>query len=144
MSRAPNVEFVFMTLLVAGATQAEVVIDTVTVGNPGNAGELAGVGAGGHGDNRICGAVNYVYGIGTVEVTAGQYTEFLNAIAQTDTYGLYSSSMSAGEYGCAIQRSGAPGSYTYSVASDWANHPVNWVSWGDAARWRIPIAVEDG
>jgi len=26
-----------------------------------------------------------------------------------------------------------PGNYTYSVAADWANRPVNWVSWADAA-----------
>jgi streptogramin lyase len=36
--------------------------------------------------------------------------------------------------GCKIQRSGSSGSYTYSVASDWANRPVNFVNWGDAAR----------
>ncbi|HUU94516.1 MAG TPA: hypothetical protein VM487_02165, partial [Phycisphaerae bacterium] len=36
--------------------------------------------------------------------------------------------------GCKIQRGGSSGSYTYSVASDWANRPVNFVSWGDAAR----------
>ena len=30
----------------------------VTVGNPGNAGELSGAGAGGYGPNRICGAVD--------------------------------------------------------------------------------------
>ena len=33
--------------------QAEVVIETVTVGDPGNAGELSGEGAGGAGPNRI-------------------------------------------------------------------------------------------
>jgi hypothetical protein len=38
------------------------------------------------------------------------------------------------ETGCKIARTGAPGSYTYSVAPDWANRPVNFVSWGDAAR----------
>jgi len=34
-------------LLVAGAAQAAITIDTVPVGNPGNAGELSGSGAGG-------------------------------------------------------------------------------------------------
>ena len=33
-----------------------------------------------------------------------------------------------------IMRSGTPGNYTYSVAPDWANRPVNYVSWGDSAR----------
>jgi formylglycine-generating enzyme required for sulfatase activity len=36
--------------------------------------------------------------------------------------------------GCGIERSGIPGSYTYDVSPDWATRPVNYVSWGDAAR----------
>ena len=36
--------------------------------------------------------------------------------------------------GCRIQRSGEPGSYTYSVAGDRADRPVNHLSWGSAAR----------
>ena len=64
-------------LLAVGTAQADVVIETVTVGNPGNTGELSGEGAGGVGRDRICGDVDYVYDIGKFEVTAGQYTEFL-------------------------------------------------------------------
>jgi len=114
----------------AGAL-AGILIDTVIVGDPGNA---AYTGYGGHG------AVAYVYDIGKYEVTAGQYAEFLNAVATTDTYGLYNERMDVdsgivnAEYGCNIKRSGSPGSYAYSVAPDWANRPVNNVSWGDAAR----------
>jgi formylglycine-generating enzyme required for sulfatase activity len=112
-------------------------IETVYVGNPGNAGELSGVGAGGFGADVIVGGVDYVYRMGKYEVTTGQYTEFLNAVARTDTYGLYKPFM--GEpialAGCNIQRTGAPGSYTYSVPTDWADRPVNYVSWGDAARY---------
>jgi formylglycine-generating enzyme required for sulfatase activity len=37
-------------------------------------------------------------------------------------------------WGCNIHRSGSVGSYAYSVDPDWANRPVNYVSWGDAAR----------
>jgi formylglycine-generating enzyme required for sulfatase activity len=108
-----------------------VVIETVHVGNPGNVGELSGGGE----QARICGAVAYTYNIAKYEVTAGQYCEFLNAVAATDTYGLYDSSMwSNSYYGCKIQRTGASGSYKYSVAADWANRPVNYISWGDAAR----------
>ncbi len=114
----------------------QVVIETVHVGNPGNAGELCGQGPGGV--DLICGAVDYVYRIGRFEVTAGQYTEFLNAVAATDTYDLYTTEMWTGDYwgnyGCKIQRSGAEGSYSYSVAADWANRPVTYVSWGNAAR----------
>ena len=94
-------------------------IETVQVGNPGNAGELSGNGAGGYGPDRICGAVDYVYNIGKFEVTAGQYTEFLNAVAATDTYGLYQEQMDLGlhpdDMGCNIERSGSPGGYTYTV-----------------------------
>jgi formylglycine-generating enzyme required for sulfatase activity len=80
--------------------------------------------------------VNYVYDIGKFEITAGLYTEFLNAVAATDTYELYNTNMpdAAGTLGCNIQRSGSPGSYTYGVPADWADRPVNWVSYGDAAR----------
>ncbi|UCG17242.1 MAG: SUMF1/EgtB/PvdO family nonheme iron enzyme, partial [Phycisphaerales bacterium] len=111
-----------------------IVIDTVAVGNPHNDGELSGEGAGGYGPDRICGGVAYVYNIGKYEVTAGQYTVFLNAVAATDTYGLYNTSMWSSICGCKIVRSGSSGSYTYSVAPAMADRPVNWVSWGDAAR----------
>ena len=107
-----------------------------TVGNPGNAGELSGIGAGGVGPDAVVGGVGYVYKIGTYEVTAGQYTAFLNAVAKTDTFALYNPAMWSDRHnwGCKIQQSGSPGDYTYSVAPDWANRPVNNVSWGDAAR----------
>lgn len=107
-------------------------IQTVPVGNPGNAADMRY-----NLDQRPegFGRVNYTYNIGKYEVTAGQYCEFLNAVAATDTYGLYNPNMSNwAAMGCKIQRSGSPGSYSYSVASDYANRPVNAVSWGDAAR----------
>ena len=80
------------------------------------------------------GGVDHVYAIGKYEVTAGQYAEFLDAVAATDTYSLYDARMSTHAEGCKIERTGSPGSYTYSVEPDWANRPVNFVSWGDAAR----------
>ena len=114
--------------------QANVVIDTVPVGNAGNTGEWSGESYGGWGADRLCGAVDYAYNMGKYEVTAGQYSEFLNAVASTDTYGLYNTSMWSSSYGSKIQRSGSSGSYSYSVAADWANRAVGHVSWGDAAR----------
>jgi formylglycine-generating enzyme required for sulfatase activity len=111
--------------------QATVVIDTVTVGNPGNAGEAAG---GAVGDARVSGAVGYNYRIGKYEVMAGQYTEFLNAVATTDPHGLYNANMASTSEGCQIQQSGSDGSYTYSVSSLFANRPVNYVSFWDATR----------
>ena len=69
----------------------------MAVGNAGNAGEWSGESYGtnppietrGYGPDQICGAVDYNYSIGKFEVTTGQYTEFLNAVAVTDTYSLY-------------------------------------------------------
>jgi len=112
-------------------------LETVPVGNPGNAGELSGEGAGGWGPDRICGAVSYTYNIGKYEVTAGQYCEFLNKVAGADTYGLYQTPMSLTDVGSGITRSGGGtvgNPYTYTVASSHVNRPVNWVSWGNAAR----------
>lgn len=104
-----------------------ITIETVPVGNAGNTADTTGFGA-----------VANTYNIGKYEVTAGQYTAFLNAVAKTDTYGLYNEYMgnqvdTLGMY-CNIQRSGASGSYTYSVASEYANRPVNYVSFWDACR----------
>jgi formylglycine-generating enzyme required for sulfatase activity len=82
--------------------------------------------------------VDYEFFIGRYEVTAGEYTAFLNAVAATDTYALYHTRMDYDadppRAGCNIVRHGSSGSYTYSVAPDWADRPVNYVSWGDAAR----------
>ena len=122
-----------MLACVAGAQAVD--METVSVGNPGNAGELAGEGVpGGFGPSRICGAVDYIYNIGKFEVTAGQYTEFLNAVAGEDTYGLYNIYMWSSEFGCKIERTGTSPNYSYSVSAEWVNRPVNYVSWGDAAR----------
>ena len=105
------------------AASAAITIDTVRVGDPGNAADSTGFGS-----------VSYAYNIGKYEVTAGQYTAFLNAVAKTDTYGLYNSSMWSSSYGCKIQQSGTAGNYSYSVASDYANRPVNYVSFWDSCR----------
>jgi formylglycine-generating enzyme len=122
--------------ILAGMTgaAATVTIPTVPVGNAGNTGELSGSGSGGYGPDAVVGGVPYKFNIGKYEVTAGQYTTFLNAVAASDTYALYNTSMWSSAHGCKVERSGSPGSYTYSVALDRADRPVNFVSWGDAAR----------
>ncbi len=119
---------------------AGVMLETVTVGSAGNGGEWSGESYGGSGPDRLCGAVDYAYGIGKYEVTAGQYCAFLNAVAAADPYDLYDERMDIDSglplafQGCNIRRSGLPGGYSYSVPQDWADRPVNFVSWGDAAR----------
>ncbi len=116
-------------------TASAVTIATVPVGNPGNVGELSG--AGGYAPDRICGSVGYTYNIGTYEVTAGQFTEFLNNKGGVDTYGLYNTNMSDTMSGSGITRSGGGtvgNPYIYSVASAFVNRPVNYVSYWDACR----------
>jgi formylglycine-generating enzyme required for sulfatase activity len=117
-------------------TQAQpVVIETVAVGNPGNPGEQSRLQ---NADATFYGGVAHTFWMGKFEVTAGQYTEFLNAVAATDPQGLYHPWMDydaePSRNGCNIKRQGTSGSYTYSVAPDWAERPVNYVSWADAVR----------
>ena len=117
-------------LLSGVAAMAAISMETVPIGDLGNPGDTA---YDGHG------SVNYGYEIGTYEVTAGQYTEFLNAVAETDTYGLYNSNMET-TFGCRITQNGDSPDYSYDFsnapggAEEWEDRPVNYVSWGDAAR----------
>lgn len=104
------------------ASRAEITIDTVLVGNPGNMDDTTGYGA-----------VTHVYGIGKYEVTNSQYSAFLNAVAQTDTYGLYNTNMGVDDRG-GITQTGTLGSFIYSTRTNMADKPVNFVSWFDAAR----------
>ncbi len=123
--------------LLAGTASATVNIETVPVGNPGNVGELSGRGAGGDGEDRICGSVGYTYNIGTYEVTAGQYAEFLNNKAGVDTYGLYNTWMVDTSSGSGILRTGGGtvgNPYTYWVAPVFVNRPVKYVSYWDSCR----------
>jgi formylglycine-generating enzyme required for sulfatase activity len=67
------------------------------------------------------------------ETTIAHYTEFLNAKAATDPYGLYNTSMATQGNSAGIQRSGTSGSYSYSVIGS-GDRPITHVSWFDAAR----------
>ena len=112
------------------AVSADITIDTVTVGDPGNAADTADHSGNPNGQ----GSVAYTYNIGKYEVTAGQYCAFLNAVAKTDPYDLYNSSMWSSTDGCKIQQSSNVDGYYYNVAPDYANRPVNFVSYWDACR----------
>jgi formylglycine-generating enzyme required for sulfatase activity len=123
-------------LFSVAAHAAPVTYDLVPVGNPGNANDPA--------TGNFYGGVAYDYQIGKYDVTIGQYTEFLNAVAKTDTYSLYNVSMGTFENIRGISRSGTSGAYTYSViapsgttpagASSSGNRPITYVSWWDSAR----------
>lgn len=126
----------FLVLGLCAFAHANIVVDTVLVGNTGNTGEWSGASYGGTGPDRVCGQVDYYYYMGKFEVTCAQYTAFLNAVAATDTYSLYNTTMATGAstYSIGIDRSGSPGSYTYSVVADRADRPVAYVNWGAAVR----------
>jgi formylglycine-generating enzyme len=108
-------------------------LEFVTVGDAGNAADTAE-----HSGNPAGqGAVAYNYQIGKYDVTVGQYVQFLNAVAKTDTYGLYDDGMLTDLLTVKITRSGSDGSYAYAITGGYsqaANCPVFDVSWGDAAR----------
>ena len=134
MCRAFAIAAAVLLLCLASVAQADVFnlgpgltnLETVAVRDPGNTA-----------DTWFDASVDYNYNIGKYEVTAKQYTDFLNAKAKTDTFGLYSTYMadtSLASRGCNIQRSGTSGNYSYSLASDWANRPVNYVNFWDACR----------
>jgi formylglycine-generating enzyme len=71
-------------------------MDFVAVGNPGNPGELSGHSVGGEGPDRICGAVGYVYRIGTYEVTADQWAAVIAADPNVGNAGSWSGLQPAG------------------------------------------------
>ena len=97
----------------------------VAIGDAGNAHDPATGGVfGGVADN---------YAIGKFDVTTAQYAQFLNAVAATDTYELYSPSMGTYFGSSGVSRSGSSGSYSYSVIGN-GDTPIFDVSWGDAAR----------
>jgi formylglycine-generating enzyme required for sulfatase activity len=104
---------------------AVVSIDYASIGNAGNANDAA--------TGSLYGAVAYTYQIAKNETTIAQYAEFLNAVAKTDSYGLYNASMTT-SYINGITQSGSSGSFTYSVNPGSGNKPITYVSWFDAAR----------
>jgi formylglycine-generating enzyme required for sulfatase activity len=111
----------------AAAPAAAVSIDWVPVGAAGNACDTQVDGC--------FGSVATTYRIASTEVTNAQYAAFLNAVAATDTHGLYNPSMAwAGSGFGGINRSGSDGSYAYSAAAGRESMPVTYVSFYDALR----------
>jgi formylglycine-generating enzyme required for sulfatase activity len=115
-------------------------IETVAVGDPGNAADFTGLGA-----------VTNVFAIGKYEVTISQYATFLNSVASvtSDSYivNLWNANMATDLNIAGISRSGSgtlASPYSYSVigpsgitpagASSPGNRPISYVSWFDAAR----------
>jgi len=101
-------------------------MEMVKVGNVGNAADQD------FGDGQF-GTVPYEYSIGKYEVTLAQYTDFLNAVAATDTHALFNENMATYVDVAGIAQNGASPNFTYTVIGDGAR-PVTFVSWFDAAR----------
>ena len=120
----------------AGVAQAEVEMEWVRVGDPGNTGEWSGSGYGGWGVARLCGAVDYEYRIGKYEVTNAQYCEFLNAVASVDDPNQLFAHLAAAPENdtIGIYRSGTLGDYTYTLRPGREDHPVTFVTFLSAAR----------
>ena len=137
MRTACKVLLSLVAVFTCGSAQA-VTIDTVPVGNAGNAEDITNFGA-----------VGSEYDIGKFEVTSAQYVEFLNAVAATDTYGLWTGLMFSDDRGPKIEQTGSSGSYSYAVEAARANRPVGVIDWGDAARfanWMVngqPMGAQD-
>jgi len=109
------------------AQAAIITLDTVTVGDAGNAD-----------DSNSLGGVDYSFKMACFEVSNGQYTEFLNAVAATDTYGLYQefwmkdNVRQTASNTDGIVRSGSSGSYSYSTSTP--DSPVHNVTFWSAVR----------
>ena len=115
---------VSVTFLLCTSAASAVTIDWVSGGDAGNSCETQSQGC--------FGAVADAYRIGKYEVSNAEYTEFLNAVADTDANALYNTSMGSGFGG--ITRSGSSGSYSYSTIAGREDLPVNWVSLYDSLR----------
>ena len=130
MKKARAVSALAAMLLLAGAAMADVVIETVPVGNAGNADDTEGDGYG---------SVSYTYNIGKTEVSNAQYAELLNAVATVgDPHGLYNANMGSGWNdigGISRTGSGTGGDpWLYAVRTNRGDRPVNYVSFWDACR----------
>lgn len=130
MRRAIGTLMVIVTASIVSTTHA-VTFDWATVGDPSNTADTEVMWTD---QTTGYGSVDHIYRISKYEVTAGQYTEFLNAVAASDPYGLYNPSMWSNTYGSKIAQIGSDGSYSYQVAADHRDRPVNYVSYFDAMR----------
>lgn len=106
----------------------------VTIGSPDNAPDPA--------TGSVYGSVAASFSLGTYPVTIAQYAAFLNAVAQTDTYGLYKPAMNTNLNVAGIEQTGASGGYAYAAVGpagiaagqSAGGRPIAFTSWFDAAR----------
>ena len=115
-------------LAVFAAEAKAVTMNWSAVGNAGNANDPA--------TGNLYGGVGYNYNIGTKDVTAGQYVEFLNAkdAGGLNQLRLYNSNMSSATFGGISFNNLNPAGSMYGVISGRGNHPANYTSWYDSIR----------
>jgi formylglycine-generating enzyme required for sulfatase activity len=121
-------------LLASSRKAGSVNIASVVVSDPGNAPDPA----------TQVGSVDHEFRMGQFDITIGQYTLFLNAVAQFDPHGLYNPKMATDLMVAGIARMGSPGRFRYRVLppsglvqipeATAAHRPITYVSWFDAAR----------
>jgi formylglycine-generating enzyme required for sulfatase activity len=122
--KTTSVFVIVVASMFTSVASAAITVETVLISDMGNPNDPA--------TSNLYGGVNYAYSIGKYEVTVGQYAAFLNAVAGTDTYGLYDPKMATDLNVAGISQS-CSSNCTYSVIGS-PNHPIAYVSWGDAAR----------
>ena len=121
--------------LAFSASSSSIDMVMVPVGNPGNASDPA----------TGYGSVSQDYQIGKYDVTIGQYTTFLNAVAAiSDPDGLYDPAMGIDKTSGGISQVSESGVYVYSVVGPYgatppgatsdSERPITNVTWFDAAR----------
>jgi len=134
----PVVAVLFTAFTLGASLHAQplVTIETVAVGDAGNAADTRVMNDGTSG----YGAVAYEFAIGKYEVTIAQYNTFLNSVASvtSDSYivNLWNVNMATNLNIAGISRSGSGtlgDPYSYSVIGS-ENRPITFVSWFDAAR----------
>jgi len=116
----------------AGATPVN--YQLVAVGDPGNAPDQA--------TGSVYGSVAGGFSIGKYQVTIAQYAAFLNAVAQTDTHGLYKPTMASNQNVAGITRTGSSGAFAYAplgpagiaAGQTAGGRPITFTTWFDAAR----------
>ena len=118
-----------LTPMYIRGSHAAITIETVPVGNPGNAADTTGA-------QSPCAAVDYTYNMGKYEVTNAQYAALLNAVdaGGTNPNGLYNASMGSDPRGGIWSDAQAASGSKYSTRTNMANKPVIFVSWFSALR----------
>lgn len=119
-----------MTLVFAATPRitAATTIETVVVGNPGNAPDQS--------YGLAQGAVDYRYRIGKYEVTTRQYAEFLNAVDPqgVNEFDLWTLGMDYGWTGGIDHVSSAHAGEKYLVQAGWDESPATFITWYSAIR----------